>query len=162
MVGWLVPAKPVFAAETTDSKNPDSGWKIPEQPPGIPPSMEGVVLSAENGTGAIAWGDLLKLYAPFFVAMLIGMVAKTIVDYLDAWDKTAIWVHLRNGMTSVLVSPIVFLGFLTAGQFGTSKQTFIVLSLLAFQNGFFWQTILRKDQRSRSGAPSDSSVGTAT
>ncbi len=47
---------------------------------------------------------------------------------------------------AVLVSPIVFLGFLTAGQFGSSKQTFLLLSLLAFQNGFFWQTVLKRDR----------------
>jgi len=40
---------------------------------------------------------------------------------------------------------IPFLGLLSAGQFSGEKQTFIVLTLLAFQNGFFWQTVLKRE-----------------
>jgi hypothetical protein len=90
---------------------------------------------------------MLTLYRPLFIAMLIGVVAKATVDWLDASDNSVLRQHIRNAVTAFLVSPIVFLGFLNAGQFSTSRQTFIVLCLLAFQNGFFWQTVLKKDNR---------------
>lgn len=45
-------------------------------------------------------------------------------------------------------SPIVFLGFMDAGKFDSSQhQTFFVLLMLSFQNGFFWQTILKGELR---------------
>lgn len=147
-----------YADDSPATKTVDANWTIPIDPP---PQKDGETVSAEGNIGAIAWGDLVMLYAPFFVAMLIGMIAKTIVDYLDGWDKATLWMHLRNGVTSVLVSPIVFLGFLTAGQFSTSKQTFIVLLLLAFQNGFFWQTVLKKESRAQPSAPPGATVGDA-
>ena len=84
--------------------------------------------------------------------MLFGMIAKAVVDYLDApGSKHALREHSRNALVAVLVSPIVFLGFLTAGQFSASTQTFIVLWLLAFQNGFFWQTVLKREREGKSG-----------
>ena len=49
-----------------------------------------------------------------------------------------------SGAMAIVVSPIVFLGFITAGQFNSSSQTFLVLALFAFQNGFFWQTVLKR------------------
>ena len=148
-----------LAGEPPMAKNEPTQWTIPNRPPKAPPSKVKETVSVNDTIGLIAWGDLITLYTPLFVAMLIGMIAKAIVDYLDAWDRTALFVHLRNGITAVLVSPIVFLGFLTAGQFSTSKQTFIVLWLLAFQNGFFWQTVLKKEVRPRPKAPSDPAVG---
>ena len=92
--------------------------------------------------------------------MLFGMMAKATVDCLDASDSSVLWYHLRNALTAFLVSPIVFLGFLNAGEFSTSRQTFIVLCLLAFQNGFFWQTVLKKDSsRPQSSAMPAAVVG---
>jgi hypothetical protein len=93
----------------------------------------------------VSLGDLAVLYAPLFVAMLLGMVAKAVVDWLDTPSMAALKEHGRNALIAILVSPIVFLGFLNAGEFSTSTQTFVVLWLLAFQNGFFWQTVLKRD-----------------
>jgi hypothetical protein len=77
--------------------------------------------------------------------MLLGMAAKVFVDMLDTWNKALLWAHLRNMVIAILVSPIVFLGLLSAGQFTGPTQQFVVLALLAFQNGFFWQTVLKRD-----------------
>jgi hypothetical protein len=127
-----------------------SQWSLGDTPPPAPapPSASGLASSGVEAS-SVTFGDLGVLYAPLFVAMLLGMIAKAFVDYLDAVDtRRALKEQTRNGLVAVLVSPIVFLGFLTAGQFGSSKQTFLVLSLLAFQNGFFWQTVLKRDHPS--------------
>ncbi len=123
-------------------------WNLGDTPPPAPaPPTGGGVASSGVEVSPVTFSDLGVLYAPLFVAMLLGMIAKAFVDYLDASDtRHALKEQTRNGLVAVLVSPIVFLGFLTAGQFGSSKQTFLVLSLLAFQNGFFWQTVLKRDR----------------
>lgn len=117
--------------------------QLPETPPAIPPPT--ATAGSSVGDMSLGSADLFNLYVPLFVAMILGMFAKVVVDLLDTWDKGILWGHLRNGIIALLVSPIVFLGLLTAGQFSGSTQTFVVLALLAFQNGFFWQTVLKRD-----------------
>ncbi len=89
-------------------------------------------------------GDQALLYGPLFIAMVLGMLAKAIFDALDehrpSWRE-----HLKQGAMAIVVSPMVFLGFITAGQFSGNSQTFLVLALFAFQNGFFWQTVLTRN-----------------
>jgi hypothetical protein len=123
-----------------------------QTPPGsdgeLPPPLSSEA-AAPLSTNDIAWSDLATLYGPLFTALLLGIVAKVAVDCLDDWNNLTVRRdkmrdHMRNGLIAILVSPIVFLGFLNAGQFPTAKQTFMVLALLAFQNGFFWQTVLKK------------------
>jgi hypothetical protein len=125
--------------------------RSPGPPPPPPPSEEqSPSLSGDPGSTSLA--DLGELYWPLFLAMLIGMLAKAGVDWLDSSDRALMRQHLRNALVSLLVSPIVFLGFLSAGQFSTSPQTFMVLWLLAFQNGFFWQTVLKRNVRGNAAA----------
>jgi hypothetical protein len=92
------------------------------------------------------------LYGPLFVALVLGILAKIGVDCLDDWHKLSLRKRtlrgqVRNGLIAILVSPIVFLGFLNTGQFPAVRQTFIVLMLLAFQNGFFWQAVPKKGEQ---------------
>lgn len=118
-------------------------WDLGAPPPAPPAADSG---QGVQGGGSTSLGDLTVLYAPLFIAMLLGMVAKTAVDCLDSANrKGALIEHIRNGSIAILVSPIVFLGFLQAGEFGASTQAFLVLWLLAFQNGFFWQTVLKRN-----------------
>lgn len=147
--GWS--ASVALAAELPSPPAGEAAqWSLGDTPPPAPasPSAGGPASPGVEAT-SVTFGDLGVLYAPLFLAMLLGMMAKAFVDYLDADDtRHALREQSRNGLVAVLVSPIVFLGFLTAGQFGSSKQTFLVLSLLAFQNGFFWQTVLKRDHPS--------------
>ena len=118
--------------------------QLPSTPPPLPPLTTGAIANTSVGMSA-STSDVFNLYLPLFVAMVLGMCAKVVVDLLDTWDKGLLWGHLRNGIVAVLVSPIVFLGMLSAGQFSGNTQTFVVLALLAFQNGFFWQTVLKRE-----------------
>ena len=122
-----------------------NNWTLGEPPPA--PASQSVSNLAPTGdnTSSASLSEQLKLYGPLFVAMLIGMIAKGMVDWLDTSDSAVLKMHLRNACVAFFVSPIVFLGFLSAGQFSTSNQTFLVLCLLAFQNGFFWQTVLKRN-----------------
>ena len=118
-------------------------WELGAPPPAPPSTDPG---QAAPGSASTSLGDLTLLYGPLFIAMLLGMVAKTAVDCLDSSNRRgALIEHIRNGSIAILVSPIVFLGFLQAGEFGASTQAFLVLWLLAFQNGFFWQTVLKRN-----------------
>jgi len=122
-------------------------WEIPDVAP-APSAAPGAEAKStpvqEIPVNAPGLLELLTLYWPLFCAMILGMVVKACVDLIDDWNKALAFVHLRQGIVALLVSPIVFLGFLNAGNFEGSKQTFLVLLLLAFQNGFFWQTVLRR------------------
>ena len=154
--GWILketvtaasaaPGNSIFSVAFADEA-PAAGrkveWELGAPPPAPPAADAG---SSAQAGGSTTLGDLTVLYGPLFIAMLLGMVAKTAVDCLDAPNrKGALIEHVRNGSIAVLVSPIVFLGFLQAGEFGASTQAFLVLWLLAFQNGFFWQTVLKRN-----------------
>jgi hypothetical protein len=149
LAGGFSVVSDAHAAEAPGSEG-NIKWDIPSQVPAPAPS-EGKTIEgfSEGAPTPASWGDLCTLYAPFFLAVVLGMVAKALVDYLDDWNKEVVRMHMRNAITAILVSPIVFLGFLNAGNFQSSRQTFIVLWLLAFQNGFFWQTVLKKDAAPR-------------
>ena len=132
------------AATGPDAFAAGSDEQLPRTPPDVPaPSSSEAIGGADNSMAA-GVSSLFELYLPLFYAMLLGMAAKVVVDMLDAWDKGLLWAHLRNGIVAILVSPIVFLGLMSAGQF-SGKQQFVVLVLLAFQNGFFWQTVLKRE-----------------
>jgi hypothetical protein len=123
-------------------------WSIPDTAPPPPPSSEGARVATESPINTPTLSEQMGLYWPLFIAMLFGMVAKAAVDLVEEWNKALVVRHLRNGFVAFLVSPIVFLGFLNAGKFDGSQQTFLVLLMLSFQNGFFWQTILKGELRS--------------
>jgi hypothetical protein len=140
-----------FAGEPQASSQGKTA-RDPGPPPPPPPPSEEKSASVSDEPSSTSLADLGELYWPLFLAMLIGMLAKAGVDWLDSSDRAMMRQHLRNALVSLLVSPIVFLGFLNAGQFSTSPQTFVVLWLLAFQNGFFWQTVLKRNVRGNAPA----------
>lgn len=134
-----------FAAGAPLEGTDKTTWAIGPPPAAPAPQSADISSSSSRQPGSASLSDLGELYWPLFVAMLSGMLAKVGVDWLDASGKAIMQQHLRNFVISVLVSPIVFLGFLTGGQFSTTTQTFLVLCLMAFQNGFFWQTVLKRN-----------------
>lgn len=134
-----------YAGDLPLQEREQSEWKLGKPPTETSHSGDSEAVSSGGNRASTTLDDLFTLYAPLFIAMLFGMIAKATVDWLDASDNSVLQQHVRNAFTAFLVSPIVFLGFLNAGQFSTTRQTFIILCLLAFQNGFFWQTVLKKD-----------------
>ena len=79
-----------------------------------------------------------------FVSILLGMAMKGLFDHLsdESLKAKGYW---RDTIKAFIVSPIVFLGFATGGNFQlTSGLSLFVFLCMSFQNGFFWQTILAK------------------
>lgn len=138
---------------------PPATMPMPKQPasadeaPTVPPPKGPSINASDAPPESAKLGDQIVLYGPLFIAMLLGMIAKALFDLLD--DNKPSWrEHMRHGAMAIVVSPIVFLGFITAGQFNSSSQTFLVLALFAFQNGFFWQTVLKRHGGGPSSADS--------
>jgi len=138
------PVAPASAASYPEQGGQTRAAPDKDEPPPLPPVSEtGLPAQQESAT---SWGDLAVLYGPLFVAVLLGMAAKAAVDWLDA-PRISLREHARHALIAFLVSPMVFLGFLNAGNFSTATQTTFVLLLMAFQNGFFWQAVLKRDVR---------------
>ena len=82
-----------------------------------------------------------------YVLMIIGMLSRGIHDYIQNLPRISFIVAIRSVIrssafvTAILVSPIVFFVLYNATK---SVPDDIVSFLLAFQNGFFWQTVLEK------------------
>jgi hypothetical protein len=81
----------------------------------------------------------------YFVAMVVGMIAQSIWHALQnrkpnkppIFDK---WEFVKPA----LVAPIVFIAVY---RNISEPQISIVMLLFSFQNGFFWQTVLRTSKR---------------
>jgi hypothetical protein len=144
------------AAPQDDPSAAVSSAAVPSVP--IAPTVPGA--AADTPPVAAPLGDQALLYGPLFIAMILGMLAKAIFDALDehrpSWRD-----HLRHGAMAIVVSPMVFLGFITAGQFSGNSQTFLVLALFAFQNGFFWQTVLTRNGPVKDKAPETHATASA-
>jgi hypothetical protein len=86
---------------------------------------------------------LIEFYAWCFAAMILGMVAKALVDVFESTERVQPAKLVRRAGTPLFVSPVVFLGFMQSAGLDVKGTTgFLVLLCLAFQNGFFWQTVM--------------------
>jgi hypothetical protein len=108
----------VTPAYAEDADEPDAGTGLPEL-------------------------DAGPFYAVIFGGLLFGMLAKAFFDELEepafSTQRT-----MRRSIKALLVSPMVAIGILQGGNYGfTSTFSFWVSLFIAFQNGFFWQTLLR-------------------
>ena len=111
-----------FAQPVDESDEP-----VAEPPP--PPNSYGLVL----------------FFFFAFVVIIVGMIAKVVFDQIDKASALKIRELLdwRKCIKALIVSPIVFGTFLAIANFENLDQTQVIVILLsAFQNGFFWQTVL--------------------
>lgn len=78
-----------------------------------------------------------------YTALLLGIMGKGLYDWLHDGappERRQYW--LKTGM-ALIVSPMVFLGINTAGDFQLGGwQSLLMYAVLAFQSGFFWQTAI--------------------
>ncbi len=102
------------------------------------------LLGASKGSDdeRVLTGVWLEVF--LYLMMVAGMVSKYFYDLFDP-DKAGSF-NVRKFMRPLLVSPMVFGVIYTA----TAEQVVgsMLLWVFAFQNGFFWQTVL-----DRSGKP---------
>ena len=81
----------------------------------------------------------------YFAAMVAGMLAQTIWQALQQRKvKSAPVFDKWEFVKPALVAPIVFIAvYHNIAQ----AQTTVVMLLFSFQNGFFWQTVLRTNRQ---------------
>jgi len=88
------------------------------------------------------WSQIPWIEVGLFFSMLVGMAAKYFYDAVDAMGRRKkISFYKWQFFKPMLVSPIVFGTVYANIQQNTSS---ILLLIFAFQNGFFWQTVLNK------------------
>ena len=130
---FLVPSARAQPLVISESPPADAGAAPP--PPG-PSSPDG----AANADGSA----VANFYVVLFVCVVLGMGAKILFDTIVDQKGLNLKARIRAGLLPILVSPIVFLGIMQ-GADATSAATltsFIAVACTAFQNGFFWHTIL--------------------
>lgn len=86
----------------------------------------------------------IPVFVLSFAAMLFGMLGKGIFDHVQRGIHLR--QYLRDTGRALIVSPIVFLSLAKVGdfQFEPTVTSLGVFLCMAFQNGFFWQTVLVK------------------
>jgi hypothetical protein len=110
-------------------------------------ALVGVVHAASNDSSrdsGVPDLGFVTFYAIVFGMMLVGMVAKAVFDELEETDFS-VQRMARRSVRAVLVSPLVALGVMQGGNYAfPSGLSYWVALFVAFQNGFFWQTVLNR------------------
>ncbi len=110
------------------------------------------VAATNSARGIPGFNNWLLLGVAFFF-VIIGMIGKVVYDELDTGQRPTLrsTFNLWKCLKAFIVAPIVFLAFLTMGDFSFQTEIAVIIFFcLAFQNGFFWQTVLP----TRKAAPS--------
>lgn len=102
----------------------------------------GLPSDALPGSGLGRW--LFLMIAALCV--LLGIIGKLIYDGVgDTPRPNPIWrcVKIENCIKAVIAAPLALTAFLQIGDFTLKSETATLVCLcMAFQNGFFWQTLL--------------------
>jgi hypothetical protein len=118
-----------------------------QAPPGQPPDPANLVPVTDGAPNPL-WS-----YAWMLVAVLLGMIAKAVFDRLEC-DEFDLRDCLRQTVRAFVVAPMVFLGIGEAGNFALAGPSMLLYLAWAFQNGFFWQTVLaRQTAEAAAGMP---------
>ncbi len=114
-----------------------------------------------QGTDVIAKGDesdahQIWLEPALYFVMLSGMLGKLTQDSMDMGKGFAFLFTKEIVLKPIIISPLVFIAIY--GALGATIPTSLLL-IFAFQNGYFWQTVLNRDgpgqtQRLHSALPS--------
>jgi hypothetical protein len=110
----------------------------PQPPPSatVPPTLPHVQPQEAASAGSAA----LILYGSAFIVMVIGMIAKVTFDILNSKEKSP-W-RLKDFLLPIMVSPLVYYSLFQIVNVQVTQTGFIGMLLLAFQNGFFWQSTM--------------------
>lgn len=129
LVGFLVyTAIDLFILEPSDIviKGPVDSDKFPK-----------IFKGPDNILSKIPWLDI-----GLFLAMLFGMASKYLFDIIGEKPKKKLRFNKWQFFRPFLVSPIIFITVLALLP---EKTSILMILVFAYQNGFFWQTLLYKD-----------------
>lgn len=147
--GWI-PGEDTLGARTVDgTQNALGQWMSrlfvsrarADDGPVSPSTGSDLALSEEYRPGA--W-QLPVFYFVMFVFVLFGIAAKSVFDNFK--PGVSFWTCLGNSPRAFVVAPIVvlFVARATDAGLGSLTSGTLITFLTAFQNGFFWQTVLVK------------------
>lgn len=138
LAAWVLPEA---HAQPPTAEAPPASLGPPPMPANNPPSR-----SPAKSAGEHMDSGLMQFYITAFIVMVAGMIAKAFFDYINSQETRRAKEVLQQAVVPVLVSPIVFLGLMQTSNLttttATSAQAYMVFLCIAFQNGFFWQTLL--------------------
>jgi hypothetical protein len=101
----------------------------------------------EGSSGGVGTGsasprkrfDITFSDVAYGIAMLIGVGAKAVWDYENKYHRVGVnWLQVN---LALLVAPVVYIGVSNALQSSSQEPVSLPRLALAFQNGFFWQTV---------------------
>ena len=93
---------------------------------------------------------LYGLYSQLFIAVLIGILSRGIWDWTAAPNEFKS--HIRSAIGAAVLTPIVFGSFLQTADFNIEgEKGYVMLLLLSFQQGFFWQGMMKDLGQRRNG-----------
>ncbi len=120
---------------------------LPPPPPAPPGSV----------TPAGKFSVEVQLWTYLLIALVLGIFGQTVIDIMGRSGEVSqreIW---RRALTALIYAPIVFLALLqtTELDIATNKQLLVIV-LLAFQSGFFWQKVFERSKAATGpmGSPS--------
>lgn len=91
-----------------------------------------------------------KMILVALLCVLLGMLGKLVFDEAEA-SPTFSWrecLQTRKYIKAFVAAPLALVAFLNLGNFSFSNEVAVVVSwCMAFQNGFFWQTLLPAAKR---------------
>jgi hypothetical protein len=94
-----------------------------------------------------------------FVFVVLGMIGKVAYDEVDkgqslSWQSVF---NLTKCIKALIAAPMAFAAFLVVGNFAFKNEVAVVIFFcMAFQNGFFWQTVIPSARVTHSGSPNKS------
>jgi hypothetical protein len=105
------------------------GVEIMRVPPGV-----------DKGRGEQLLEEITWFEGLLYAVMLMGMASKVMLDAMNR--KRGVKFNKHGFLKPLLVSPIVF-----GAVYGAAgdEASSILLLLLSYQNGYFWQSVLNKN-----------------
>jgi len=77
-----------------------------------------------------------------FLSMILGMISHY---FFHEFEKVRFKFNFKKMIRPLFISPIIFSSIYYISN--ESREITLLLYLFSFQNGFFWQTILDKEQK---------------
>lgn len=100
--------------------------------------------SHNNDQGVPGYALWMMLFGAL-IFVIVGMFCKVAYDEIDKEQPITLSniLNLRKCIKALLIAPMIFATFLIAGDFNIGSEISIVIFFcMAFQNGFFWQTVV--------------------
>lgn len=132
--GWI------FAGTTTLADARAPSWLRFD----LSPIPSAVAADGNAGAGLPGFSDR-KMILIALLCVLLGMFGKLVFDEAEAnaafsWQQC---LQPRKFIKAFVAAPIALVAFLNLGNFAFTSEVAVVVSwCMAFQNGFFWQTLL--------------------